>query len=187
MNQMLDAGQYSDDEIIQTVAQLDAEESTKTKRVLWLGKMNKKNASTTWKILWWTMDFIWGAEAGMMRLPAGVTDFVTGGLTIQKTLCKVSMTSLLKWCSKSWWYSWTDCWYSSHYSTWVGGIAPWNRDLLQLLGRGAVYGGALDDSHQLWERKWNNWSWYRRSALTRCCNGCCSWSITWKGMSYLLS
>ena len=55
-------------------------------------------------------------RTGMMRLPAGVTDFVTGNELYKATLCKVSMTSLLEVVQQSWWYSWTDCWYCSRPS-----------------------------------------------------------------------
>jgi len=59
MNQMLDAGQYSDDEIIQAVAQLDAEEKARKQKEFsdWQTSA-RENASTGRKLLSGTVDFV---------------------------------------------------------------------------------------------------------------------------------
>ena len=59
MNQMLDAGQYSDDEIIQAVAQLDAEEKARKQQEFsdWQTSA-RENASTGRKLLSGTVDFV---------------------------------------------------------------------------------------------------------------------------------
>ena len=143
MNQMLDAGQYSDDEIIQAVAQLDAEEKARKQKEFsdW-EKWIRENASTTWKILWWAVDFIWGAEAGMMRLPAGVTDFVTGGTDYTKD----TMQGINDFTSRSGAAKVGDIAgqiAGTALIPWVGRIAPSGAWMGATIWRGAVYGGAF--------------------------------------------
>lgn len=143
MNQMLDAGQYSDDEIIQAVAQLDAEEKARKQKEFsdW-EKWIRENASTTWKILWWAVDFIWGAEAGMMRLPAWVTDFVTGGTDYTKdTLKGINDFSNSSGMAKVGDIAGQIA--GTALIPWVGRIAPSGTSLAATAGRGAVYGGAF--------------------------------------------
>ncbi len=143
MNQMLDAGQYSDDEIIQAVTQLDAEEKARKQKEFsdW-EKWIRENASTTWKILWWSVDFLWGAAAGMMRLPAGVTDFALWGTDYTKD----TMQGINDFTSRSGAAKFGDIagqMAGTALIPWVGRIAPSGTSLAATAGRGAVYGGAF--------------------------------------------
>ena len=120
--------------------------------------MNKRKCiNNVKKLLWWASDFVWGAEAGMMRLPAGVTDFVTGGTDYTKTLCKVSMTSLLEiGATKIGDIAGQIA--GTALIPWVGRIAPSGAWMGATIWRGAVYGGAFGWLTPIMEkRKQSNW------------------------------
>ena len=134
---------YSKDEILAQMSQFDMQEKARKQKAYadW-EKWIRENASTTWKILWWAVDFIWGAEAGMMRLPAGVTDFVTGGTDYTKD----TMQGINDFTSRSGAAKVGDIAgqiAGTALIPWVGRIAPSGTSLAATAGRGAVYGGAF--------------------------------------------
>ena len=156
MNQMLDAGQYSDDEIIQAVAQLDAEEKARKQKEFadWQAG-NKANANIGQKALAGALNLWGGAIAGIGQGTLGIADFATGGkidalkqekqaydeaiannqwaFTVGKNIGQIG---------------------ASFAAPWLGKLAPTWTSLAATAGRGAVYGGIYGAANPIME-KWS--------------------------------
>ena len=143
IDEMIAEWTYSDEDITNAILQVDAEEKARKQKEFsdW-EKWIRENASTTWKILWWAVDFAWGAAAGMMRLPAGVTDFVTGGTDYTKD----TLQGINDFTSRSGAAQVGDIAgqiAGTALIPWVGRIAPSGAWMGATIWRGAVYGGAF--------------------------------------------
>ena len=143
IDEMIAEWTYSDEDITNAILQVDAEEKARKQKEFsdW-EKWIRENASTTWKILWWSVDFLWGAAAGMMRLPAGVTDFVTGGTDYTKD----TLQGINDFTSRSGAAQVGDIAgqiAGTALIPWVGRIAPSGAWMGATIWRGAVYGGAF--------------------------------------------
>lgn len=156
MNQMLDAGQYSDDEIIQAVAQLDAEEKARKQKEFsdWQSG-SKANANIGQKALAGALNLWGGTVAGIGQGTLGIADFATGGkidaikqekqaydeaiannkwaFTVGKNIGQIG---------------------ASFAAPWLGKLAPTGTSLAATAGRGAVYGGVYGAANPIME-KWS--------------------------------
>lgn len=134
---------YSKDEILAQMSQFDMQEKArKQQEYAQKQAIVRENASTGRKLLSGVVDFVWGAEAGMMRLPAWVTDFVTGGTDYTKDTLK----GINDFTSRSGAAKFGDITgqiAGTALIPWVGRIAPSGTSLAATAGRGAVYGGAF--------------------------------------------
>ena len=165
---------YSKDEILAQMSQFDAEEKAR-KQQEWAQKQqsNYENASLWRKALAGSVNFVWGAEAGMMRLPAGVTDFVSGGTDYTKD----TMQGINDFTSRSGAAKVGDIAgqiASTALIPWIGKIAPkgstiWNQ-FLQWAVPGAIYGwltpimqkwneATLDEIGTTALQMWALWGW----------------------------
>ena len=178
---------YSKDEILAQMSQFDAEEKAR-KQQEWAQKQqsNYENASLWRKALAGSVNFVWGAEAGMMRLPAGVTDFVTGGTDYTKNTMKgindftsrggaaqvgdiagqIAGTALIPG---------------------VGRLAPSGTSLAATAGRGAVYGGAFGGLTPIMNKGSEaTGADIGESALTGAAMGAVAWPLLEKGIPALV-
>ena len=187
MSQMLDEWTYSDDEIIQAVAQLDAEEKARKQKEFsdWQTSA-RENASLWRKALAGSVNFVWGAEAGMMRLPAGVTDFVSGGTDYTKD----TMQGINDFTSRSGAAQVGDIvWQIAATSIipWVSRIAPSGTTLTATAGRGAVYGGVFGGLTPVMNKGSEaTFDDIGESALTGAAMGAVAWPLFEKGTPALI-
>ena len=134
---------YSKDEILAQMSQFDMQEKARKQQAYTQKQTSaRENASTGRKLLSGAVDFVWGAEAGMMRLPAGVTDFVSGGTDYTKD----TMQGINDFTSRSGMARAGDIAgqiAGTALIPGVGRIAPSGTSLAATAGRGAVYGGAF--------------------------------------------
>ena len=134
---------YSKDEILAQMSQFDMQEKARKQQEYAQKQTSiRENASTGRKLLSGAVDFVWGAEAGMMRLPAGVTDFVTGGTDYTKDTLK----GINDFTSRSGAAQFGDIAgqiAGTALIPWLGKIAPSGAWMGATIWRGAVYGGAF--------------------------------------------
>lgn len=178
---------YSKDEILAQMSQFDAEEKAR-KQQEWAQKQqsNYENASLWRKALAGSVNFVWGAEAGMMRLPAGVTDFVTGGTDYTKD----TMKGINDFTSRSGMAKVGDIAgqiAGTALIPWVGRIAPSGTSLAATAGRGAVYGGAFGGLTPIMNKGSEaTGADIGESALTGAAMGAVTWPLLEKGIPALM-
>ena len=178
---------YSKDEILAQMSQFDAEEKAR-KQQEWAQKQqsNYENASLWRKALAGSVNFAWGAVAGMMRLPAGVTDFVTGGTDYTKD----TMKGINDFTSRSGAAQVGDIAgqiAGTALIPWVGRIAPSGTSLAATAGRGAVYGGAFGGLTPIMNKGSEaTGADIGESALTGAAMGAVTWPLLEKGIPALL-
>ena len=178
---------YSKDEILAQMSQFDAEEKAR-KQQEWAQKQqsNYENASLWRKALAGSVNFAWGAVAGMMRLPAGVTDFVTGGTDYTKD----TMKGINDFTSRSGAAQVGDIAgqiAGTALIPWVGRIAPSGTSLAATAGRGAVYGGAFGGLTPIMNKGSEaTGADIGESALTGAAMGAVTWPLLEKGIPALM-
>ena len=187
IDEMIAEWTYSDEDITNAILQVDAEEKARKQKEFsdW-EKWIRENASTTWKILWWAVDFAWGAAAGMMRLPAGVTDFVTGGTDYTKD----TLQGINDFTSRSGAAQVGDIAgqiAGTALIPWVGRIAPSGAWMGATIWRGAVYGGAFGGLTPIMnkgsEATGGDIAW---SAIQGAAMGAVAWPLLEKGIPALV-
>jgi len=154
MNQMLDASEYSDDEIIQAVAQLDAEEKARKQKEFsdWESG-SKANANIGQKALAGALNLWGGAVAGIGQGTLGIADFATGGKIDAIKQEKQAYDEAIannKWAftvGKNIWQIG-----ASFAAPWLGKLAPTGTGLAATAGRGAVYGGVYGAANPIMEK-----------------------------------
>lgn len=154
MSQMLDEWTYSDEDIIQAVNQLDAEEKARKQKEFsdWQSG-NKANANIGQKALAWALNLWGGTIAGIGQWTLGIADFATGGkfdtlkqekqaydqaianngwaFTVGKNIGQIG---------------------ASLAAPWLGKLAPSGTWLAATAGRGAVYGGVYGAANPIMEK-----------------------------------
>ena len=155
INQMLDAGQYSDEDIIMAVNQLDADEKARKQKEFsdWQAG-NKANAGLIRKSIAWGLELGGGTVAGIGQGVTGLADFATGGKIDALKAEKQAYDEAIA--NNQWWAFQTGKFIgqtgASLAAPGLGKLAPTGTGLASTIGRWAVYGGTYGALNPIMEK-----------------------------------